>query len=149
MREKKIDNSLITEKLWQVWTFPFLHSLGRFTRRGHLCHHRLATNSPVQKLHVQSLSVKKPKLFNCIPKDIWNMTCCPADEFKSKLDTFLDGLEDTPFISGSTDSPNAQNDNSLLSVISLSRLRQQGHSRCTSTKWAINARSLTKVTKVR
>ena len=36
------------------------------------------------------------RLFNCIPRDVRNVSQCSVNIFKSKLDAFLDNLDDIP-----------------------------------------------------
>ena len=46
------------------------------------------------------LKVDGPKLFNCLPAKIRNLTKCSVDEFKTKLNLVLSKVPDEPKISG-------------------------------------------------
>ena len=56
----------------------------------------------VSKLHDGLLSQHGPKLLNCIPKYLRNISGCSVDSFKNKLDKFLQGVPDEPTIPGYT-----------------------------------------------
>ena len=43
-----------------------------------------------------------PKLFNCLPKAIRNLTNCTKDAFKRHLDKFMCTVPDEPLVSGYT-----------------------------------------------
>ena len=48
----------------------------------------------------ESFQVSGPRLFNCMPQHLRNMRNCPQDEFKEKLDEFLNQVPDEPKIGG-------------------------------------------------
>ena len=54
----------------------------------------------VQGLREQSFQVNGPQLFNCLPATVRNMTKCTVEEFKAKLDTFLEKVPDEPSMRG-------------------------------------------------
>ena len=68
-------------------------------RKGRLCNipkiNKNAKKS-VQNLREDSFQVNGPRLFNCIPAEIRNMTRCHIDDFKFKLDNFLNTIPDEP-----------------------------------------------------
>ena len=43
-----------------------------------------------------SFKWKAVRLFNCIPRDVRNVSQCSVNIFKSNLDTFVNNLEDIP-----------------------------------------------------
>ena len=49
----------------------------------------LKGKASVKTLREQSFQVAGPRLFNCIPKDITNMTKCGLEDFKLRLDLFF------------------------------------------------------------
>ena len=56
----------------------------------------------VQSLREQTFQVNGPQLFNSIPANVRNMTKCSIDEFKTKLDKFLESIPDEPNMRGLT-----------------------------------------------
>ena len=56
----------------------------------------------VQSLREQTFQVNGPQLFNSIPAYVRNMTKCSIDEFKMKLDKFLESIPDEPNMRGLT-----------------------------------------------
>ena len=61
----------------------------------------------------ESFQVSGPRLFNCMPKHLRNMKNCQLEEFKEKLDEFLNQVPDEPKIGGLMPM-NFQQSNSLL-----------------------------------
>ena len=53
-----------------------------------------------RKKREQSFQVAGPMLFNCLPKEIRNMTGCGVNEFKENLDKLLQTIPDEPKIGG-------------------------------------------------
>ena len=53
-------------------------------------------NQSIQTLRENSFQIAGPKLFNCLPAQIRNITKCTIDEFKMKLDQYLAGIPDEP-----------------------------------------------------
>ena len=52
-------------------------------------------------LHVKPQSYYKgPKIFNCLPREVRNLTGCSVDKFKSWLDEILSQLLDEPSVPG-------------------------------------------------
>ena len=56
----------------------------------------------VRSLREQSFQVSGPRLFNSIPKEVRNMTKVSVEEFKEKLDKFLEKIPDQPNVDGLT-----------------------------------------------
>ena len=50
----------------------------------------------------QVFQVHEPKLFNCLPARIRNLSKVGLDEFKSALDKWLESISDQPKIDGLT-----------------------------------------------
>ena len=74
-------------------------------RKGRKCViHQLNNNSPaaVQSMKDQTFQVHGPQLFNSLPVYLRNMTKCPIEDFKMKLDKFLQKVPDQPSVSGLT-----------------------------------------------
>ena len=55
-----------------------------------------------QTLREQTFQVKGPQLFNVLPRSLGNTRKCSVDEFKMKLDKFLEDIPDEPNVSGLT-----------------------------------------------
>ena len=73
---------------------------GRVGRKCHIPKIQTEARKGVQSLREQSFQVNGPKLFNCLPAAVRNMTKCTVEEFKSKLDTFLEKVPDEPSMRG-------------------------------------------------
>ena len=56
----------------------------------------LKGKTSVRSLREQSFQVNGPRLFNSIPKEVRNMTKVSVEEFKVKLDKFLEKIPDQP-----------------------------------------------------
>ena len=54
----------------------------------------------VQSLKEQTFQVNGPKLFNSLPAYIRNTRNCPLDDFKKKLDKWLEKIPDEPSVRG-------------------------------------------------
>ena len=54
----------------------------------------------IQTIKEESFNTNGPALFNSLPKEIRNMKNCSLDEFKAKLDQYLQKLPDQPKIDG-------------------------------------------------
>ena len=65
------------------------------------------------KKREDSFQVTGPMLFNCLPKEIRNLTKIGVEEFKESLDRFLSSLPDEPKI-GAAMPFNAQKSNSIM-----------------------------------
>ena len=88
-------------------------------RRGRECSVPKISKSsptPIQKLQYASLTIHGQKLFNCLPREIRNTTCCKVETFKAALDRFLKCIPDEPQIPGYTAHRRADS-NSLLDMI--------------------------------
>ena len=71
----------------------------------------------VQTIGEGSFQINHPQLFNELPGELRDMTKCEVDEFKAKLDEFLQMIPDQPKCSGLTpvaQKPDATQSNSLL-----------------------------------
>ena len=60
------------------------------------------SSAAVRTMKDQTFQVHGPQLFNCLPASIRNMTKCPLEDFKLKLDKFLEKVPDEPSVSGLT-----------------------------------------------
>ena len=68
------------------------------SRKGRLCivpPHKSCVQS-IQTIREGSFQKQGPKLFNILPRELRNMTKCGVDDFKSKLDEFLNKIPDQP-----------------------------------------------------
>ena len=72
-------------------------------------------NRKVQSLLYASLPVHGQQLFNCLPKELRNLTNCEVDAFKGELDRYLCTVPDEPLIRGYEKFRRADS-NSLLSM---------------------------------
>ena len=66
----------------------------------------------LRSLHACSFTHVGPGLFNCLPKDVRDLTGCSVDVFKRHLDRFLQGIPDEPPIRHAP-APRAAASNSL------------------------------------
>ena len=76
--------------------------LESYRRRGRVCRIpqlNLHSRKSIQSLREASFQVHGPKLFNKLPRSIRNITNCSVDEFKSKLDQFLENIPYEPRVS--------------------------------------------------
>ena len=73
---------------------------GRLDRKCKIPSIQKQTKRSVQTLREQTFQVNGPQLFNSIPASVRNMTKCGVDEFKQKLDAFLENLPDEPNVPG-------------------------------------------------
>ena len=64
----------------------------------------LKGSQAVRKLREQSFQVSGPRLFNCLPPAIRNISRVPVDTFKEQLDLFLSKIPDEPNVEGLTPS---------------------------------------------
>ena len=74
----------------------------------------------IQTLREQTFQVNGPQLYNILPANVRNMTRCSIDEFKMKLDKFLEGIPDEPSVRGLTPgacTAEARASNSLLDQV--------------------------------
>ena len=72
----------------------------------------------IQTIREASFQVHAPKLFNSLPQSIRNLTKISVDEFKAKLDKYLELLPDEPKIGGyipsACDQYNGKPSNSMI-----------------------------------
>ena len=73
---------------------------GRIGRKCQIPKIQTQARKGVQNLREQSFQVNGPQLFNCLPATVRNMTKCTVEEFKAKLDTFLEKVPDEPSMRG-------------------------------------------------
>ena len=73
--------------------------------------------SKERKKREESLQEAGPMLFNCLPKEIRNLTKVGVLEFKEHLDCFLSSLTDEPKIGGAIPL-NAEKSNSIIHQVS-------------------------------
>ena len=52
----------------------------------------------IKTMRYSSLAYDGPKLFNCLPLNIRNITKCSVEQFKTELDKFLAEIPDQPLI---------------------------------------------------
>ena len=74
-------------------------------RKGRLCHVpkvNIKSSSATQTLKEQTFQVNGPQLFNCLPVYLRNTTKCQLDDFKMKLDKYLETIPDEPSVRGLT-----------------------------------------------
>lgn len=61
-----------------------------------------ARDNWIRRLRESSLNSRGPTLFNCLPRNIREITNCKTESFKSALDTWLKSVPDEPQIPGYT-----------------------------------------------
>ena len=76
--------------------------LGRSGRKCLIPSLNTKSKQSVQTLKEQTFQVNGPQLFNTLPSSVRNTTKCSVDEFKMKLDKYLEGIPDEPSMSGLT-----------------------------------------------
>ena len=89
------------------------------TRNGRTCQLPTQINSASAKtrhLREGSFTHHGSKLFNALPKDLRNLTNCSLPIFKSRLDKYLQQIDDKPLVCGYTAGRQAVS-NSLTAVI--------------------------------
>ena len=87
-------------------------------RQGRKCFIPLIKRSPFQSQVYASIRMQGPKLFNCLPKDLRNLTNCKKEVFKGKLDRYLRTVPDEPLVSGYTNLRRAES-NSIAHMTAL------------------------------
>ena len=84
----------------------------------------------IKSLREQSFQVNGPKLFNCLPSSIRNLSGITVDEFKFKLDQFLSRIPDEPSVEGLTPSAcdlySAAPSNSIIDQSRIIKIRRPG-----------------------
>ena len=65
-----------------------------------------------------SFCINGPRLFNCLPKQIRDLTGVELSKFKEKLDEFLTNIPDEPLCCGYTGFRKAES-NSLLHMVTV------------------------------
>ena len=84
----------------------------------------------VKRLKEQSFQVHGPKLFNCLPQTLRNITKVSVEEFKEKLDEYLSSIPDEPNVDGLTpgacDIFTAKPSNSIIDQSRTIRIRKPG-----------------------
>ena len=76
--------------------------MGRHGRKCHIPSINKKAKQSVKTLREQTFQVHGPQLFNALPKNIRNTTKCSVDDFKMKLDKFLESVPDEPNVGGLT-----------------------------------------------
>ena len=90
--------------------------VGKFNPRlGRSCSVSVVKNGPYSSHVYASFSVNGAMLFNCVPREVRDLTGCSKGAFKSVLDNFLRTVPDEPQISGYTANRRADT-NSLLDM---------------------------------
>lgn len=95
-------------------------------RRGRECRIPLVSNSAapqVRQARYSSIAIRGPRLFNCLPQAIRNISGCGVEGFKRELDRFLSGIPDEPPVRGYTQYRRCET-NSLVDWCVLAQLRQ-------------------------
>ena len=85
-------------------------------RHGRTCNVPVVKQGPYHKQVFSSFSVQGAMLFNCVPKEVRNLTNCKKSLFKMKLDNFLKTIPDEPQIYGYT-AIRCSDTNSLLDMV--------------------------------
>ena len=65
-------------------------------RQGRKCEIPLISRGKYQNMISSTFHCRGPKLFNCLPKYLRNLTGCSKDHFKLKLDGYLSSVPDEP-----------------------------------------------------
>ena len=95
-------------------------------RRGRECRVPLVSTSatPVIKhARYSSIAIRGPRLFNCLPQTIRDISGCSVEGFKQALDKFLLSIPDEPLVQGYTQYRRCET-NSLVDWCVLSQRRQ-------------------------
>ena len=80
------------------------------------------TNNRLKKLHDGLLSKHGSLLFNCLPKNIRNMSGCSVISFKRELDNYLQTILDEPLIPGyGGGNRTLYGSNSLIDILSVTQ----------------------------
>ena len=80
------------------------------------------TNNRLKKLHDGLLSKHGSLLFNCLPKNIRNMSGCSVVSFKRELDNYLQTIPDEPLIPGyGRGNRTLYGSNSLIDILSVTQ----------------------------
>ena len=66
----------------------------RAVRKCHIPKIQTQARKGVQSLREQSFQVNGPQLFYCLPLSLSSMTKCTVEDFKTKLDIFLENVLD-------------------------------------------------------
>ena len=77
----------------------------------------------VKSLKENSFMIRGLRLFNCIPADTRDISCCNVETFKSALDLWLSGIPDEPHVPGYT----AMRRATTNSIIDMWRFRAANH----------------------
>ena len=95
-------------------------------RRGRECRVPLVSASAtplVRQARYSSIAIRGPRLFNCLPQAIRNISGCNVEGFKRELDRFLSSIPDEPPVRGYTQYRRCDT-NSLLDWCTFAQLRQ-------------------------
>ena len=94
---------------------------GKFhVRHGRSCAVPIVKNNVCKSIISSSFSVRSGQLFNCLPKELRDMSNCSKETFKHCLDDFLRTVPDEPLISGYTQYRRAES-NSLIDMVKFAR----------------------------
>ena len=98
---------------------------GRVGRKCSIPNVNPQARASVKSMRHQTFQIHGPQLFNILPHEIRNITKCEIDEFKMKLDKYLELVPDEPnvrgLIPGASDS-NSRPSNSLIDQVKRARL---------------------------
>ena len=81
-----------------TWT----SSEGRTGRKCDVPQRNTKATAAIQTLREQTFQVNGPQLFNSLPGYLRNISSCPLDDFKFKLDKYLQKIPDEPNVRGLT-----------------------------------------------
>ena len=81
----------------QLWRWKGRH-LGIHQQKVRKCYPK-PVNTAKKNLWKGTLSEEGPKLFNCLPRSLRNLSKCTKEVFKNKLDHLLRSLPDEPLLS--------------------------------------------------
>ena len=87
-------------------------------RLGRKCMIPTIERGPFQSIRSASLAFQGPRLFNCLPQNLRNLSGCTVNNFKSKLDKFLSEVPDEPLVPNYVKYRRAQS-NSLIDMLSV------------------------------
>ena len=122
------------------------------TRQGRKCKVqsiKKGADASAKTLREQTFQVHGPQLFNILPPYLRNLTKCPAEIFKEKLDQYLMKVPDEPSVPGlvpTATTPEARPSNSLLHQRPRQQAQEERRRRTRPGTWR-GARAKTVATK--
>ena len=128
-RYRIIDTWKILEGLVPNWGVEAKNEGGRNGRKCINPNIKTQWKKSVQTLREQTFQVNGPQLFNSIPASISNMTRCGVEDFKMKLDNFLEIGPGEPSVRGLVPracTADARPSNSILDQVKMVQKRSHG-----------------------